>query len=92
MRYYYEYEWVVETLDKYGDIIHVEHSPLDQFPGLPDTTHDVALRRTNGEMSQDGKDMGGDYSYAYVDKDGNLDSTWDQTSEKVPLKFQKLIN
>ena len=88
---YLHYEWIVEDLDEQGEIINVEHFELTDFPHLPDALHDVALRRTNGELDPDGNDLGGDYSYAYMDADGNLSPTWDQTTERVPAKFKKYI-
>ena len=74
-----------------GEIINVEHFELNECPQLPDALHDVALRRTSGEIDPAGNDLGGDYSYAYLDADGNLSPTWDQTSEKVPAKFKRYI-
>ena len=88
---YYEYEWVIETLDKDGDIISVETNDINNFPGLPEKGTDIALRRLDGLIDKEGQDLGGDYSYSYLDDKGNLNPTWDQTREKVPAKRKKIV-
>jgi hypothetical protein len=88
---YYEYQWVIESLDKDGEIINVETNDINEFPGLPNENTDIALRRINGLIDGGGEDMGGDFSYAYLDRQGNLNPTWDQTNEKVPVKWRKIV-
>ncbi|MDC0157311.1 hypothetical protein OAK38_06095 [Verrucomicrobia bacterium] len=89
---YHEYEWVVETLNQDGEIVDVDHFDINNFPGLPDKSHDVALRKVNGLISNEGDDLGGDFSYSYLDEQGNLAPTWDQTNEKVPAKWKKIVS
>ncbi len=88
---YYEYQWVIEFLNIDGDIIHVEANDINDFPSLPNASSDIALRRINGLIDNTGKDLGGDFSYAYLDNEGNLSPTWDQTNEKVPMKWKRIV-
>lgn len=87
---YLEYQWITETLDKDGEIINIEANDINDFPGLPEKGTDIALRRISGVIDNEGQDLGGDYSYAYLEE-GNLSPTWDRTKEKVPAKWRKIV-
>lgn len=87
-----DYEWDVEALDEYGDII--DHGFCDGFPGVStDPLHKVVLVKSyarglsGDEYSFDIVDR----AWAYLQDDGTLPEEFDDGS-KVPLRFHREVN
>lgn len=78
------YEWDIETLDEYGDVI--DHSfSGEEFPGLPESKNDhLVLIRTLYAPDRICEESRG---YAYV-KDGYLPD-WFDDGYNVPVRFKK---
>lgn len=88
------YEWVVEYVDAYGDIIDLDHGDTlegvfaswrDFRPDAECVRVDLALQRRYGNDDDGEIDRG----YAYV-REGELEAEFD-SGHKVPARFRKQI-
>lgn len=78
------YEWIVEDVDKFGDILDVHHA--DKLADLP---ADHEGPRALVKDDQDGR------AWAYLDAQGNLPEYFTDASErqtaKVPKRFHEEV-
>ena len=85
-----DYEWDVEVLDEYGDI--VDHLFQSQFPGSQDDPLMVVVLVKSYAEGNPGDDLSFDIkdrTWAYI-KDGTLPQYFDDGS-KVPMHFHKEV-